>query len=100
MTTCDLCGREVQDTTKHHLIPKSRHTKSVKKKYNEECKTRIGNLCIACHRQVHYMFTHKELERKFNTIHALMEDPQVLEYVEWIRKKPEDFLPSKGKKKR
>lgn len=96
---CELCGRTTPSLTKHHLIPKARHNKRVKAKFGDECKKRIAMFCTACHRQIHYLFTHKELESEYNTIEALMGHPDVAKYAEWIRKKPDNFVPSKGKRK-
>lgn len=96
---CDLCHRAVPAVTKHHLIPKERHNKQAKRAYGEDCKMRIGWFCVSCHRQVHCLFTNKELEKKYNTIESLLRHPEVAKYVEWIKGKPPTFLPRKGTRK-
>ena len=96
---CELCGRLVDKLTKHHLIPKARHNKRVKAKYGEECKMRLAMTCKPCHRQLHYLFEHKELEGDLNTLDSLKAHPAVAKYIEWIKDKPSDFIPRKGKRK-
>lgn len=96
---CELCSRTVPSVTKHHLIPQARHNKRVKRQFGDECKTRVAWLCVACHRQLHYLFTNHQLEREFNTLESLMANHDVAKYVGWIKDKPGDFVPTKGRRK-
>ncbi|MFD2614290.1 HNH endonuclease [Paenibacillus gansuensis] len=79
---CELCGREDVETTKHHLTPK------------EEGGTFLGtaDLCIPCHKQIHALYTNKELALRLNTIEALQSDGQIAKYLRWIRKQPPAVL--------
>ena len=91
MSTCELCGREVAEITKHHLIPQTRHKNKKNKKDFErkEVKDRIAWLCGPCHNQVHATISEKELERAYNTIEALQNHPQLTKWIEWISKRPD-----------
>ena len=86
---CGLCGRVVQRRTRHHLIPRSRHTnKRVKRAFTREELHRTVPLCPACHRQVHRSLSEKELERGYNTVEALLSHPEISRFVRWIESKP------------
>ncbi len=91
MPECQLCKRDVSQTTKHHLIPRTRHkNKKNKKEFSrKEVKTRIIDLCRACHSQIHVVLTNKELERDYNTLDLLSTHPEVKKFVDWIKNKPE-----------
>lgn len=88
---CDLCGRQVAELTKHHLIPRTRHpNKHNKKTFNRlEVKTRLALLCRPCHGNVHAMVAPKELERSYNTMAQLATHPAVARFTHWIRSKPD-----------
>lgn len=75
--TCPICQHEYdrKELTKHHLIPKSR-------------KGKITTLiCSPCHKQIHAVFSEKELERRFNTIESLIEAEEFRPWVNWIRRR-------------
>jgi 5-methylcytosine-specific restriction endonuclease McrA len=92
---CGLCGRVVQQRTRHHLIPRSRHTnKRVKARFTREELLRTVPLCPACHRQVHRSLSEKELERGYNTVEALLSHPQISRFVRWIESKPHGVVAS------
>jgi len=93
---CDLCGRKVSVVTRHHLIPRTRHSNKRNKRQfqRSEVKHRIAWLCWPCHDHVHALFTEKTLERDFNTLESLAEHPEVRKFLRWIRKKPPDFRPT------
>lgn len=93
---CELCKRVTPLVTIHHLIPRGTHSKRVKRKYGDECTTRKVLLCVACHRQVHYLFSNKELENELNSLELLRVNPDIQKYLKWIRNKDPNFLPSKG----
>ncbi|CAE6971185.1 yisB [Symbiodinium natans] len=79
---CELCSLD-HDLTIHHLIPKV-HWKRMKKRRQvsgkDEPPTAI--LCRTCHSKVHRTFAHSELGRKYNTIEALGEAPELQRYLE------------------
>ena len=92
---CELCGREVSFLTRHHLIPRTRHANKRNKRdfKRSEVKHRIAWVCRPCHDHVHALFGEKTLERKFNTLGALAEHPEMKKFLAWIRKKPPEFRP-------
>jgi hypothetical protein len=44
-------------------------------------------ICAACHKQIHAIFSEKELERRFNTIDSLANAEEFQSWVNWIRKR-------------
>lgn len=44
-----------------------------------------------CHRQIHALFTETELARQYATPQALLEHPRMQAFVQWVRRKPDDF---------
>jgi len=87
---CELCGREVDELTKHHLIPRTRHANKRNKKQfdRREVKERIAMVCRPCHKQIHALFTEKELERDHNTLESLKAHPEMARFIEWLKDKP------------
>ncbi|MGG3805465.1 HNH endonuclease [Metabacillus fastidiosus] len=78
MDVCELCEREPVETTIHHLLPK-------------EMGGTFGptaNLCIPCHKQIHALYTNKEIAIRLTTIQELKEDEQLSRFLKWIRKQP------------
>jgi hypothetical protein len=72
---CELCGRNTENFTLHHLIPKSR----------DKTSSNTAVLCKACHGMVHRLFTNKELERDFYTIDRLKKQSDLRKFVEWVK---------------
>lgn len=73
---CQLCGRTVQHTSRHHLVPREeggRYGPTV-------------DLCQPCHSSVHRFLTNRDLARRYPTVEALREAPELQTYLEWIRK--------------
>lgn len=91
---CQLCERETA-LTRHHLIPQCRHgTKWNRKNFDRrEVKTNLLLLCSGCHKQLHALFTEKELERRLHDLPSLRAEPAVQRFVDWIRTKPPGFKP-------
>lgn len=75
---CELCNREVSQLTEHHLVPKERGGKDFP----------TANLCITCHKQIHALYTNKELAMRLNTIQSLEHDERISKYLRYIRKQP------------
>lgn len=93
--SCELCGRQGVALTRHHLIPRTRHSNQrARRDFSREERQQVAMICRACHNQVHALFTEKELEREFNTLGALVAHPGVSRFVEWIRTKPAGLRPS------
>lgn len=78
---CELCKREgVLRITAHHLIPKEEGGKD----------SAVIYLCDDCHRQIHALFTNRELAIRFNTIEKLQKNEKIIRYLNYIRKQPSD----------
>lgn len=81
---CPLCLRPIPASQfdRHHLIPKSKGGKSTEGMHR------------ACHRHIHMVLTEQELAKVYNTPEALLEREEISTFVEWIKGKPNDFLPA------
>lgn len=93
--SCELCGRAVPQLTVHHLIPRSQHRKKavLKRFTREDCITRILWVCRPCHSMIHRARSEPELAKSGTTRDALMQDPVIREFVEWLKDKPADYMP-------
>jgi hypothetical protein len=78
---CELCGREVASLTLHHLRPKSRRGK-----YEKVADLPTAQICPACHRQIHALFTNHELAQQFNSLEKLRAEPRMAKFLAWVRK--------------
>jgi len=75
-TRCGLCEREVQQTSRHHLVPREeggRHGDVV-------------DLCQPCHSSVHRFLTNRELARQYATVEALRGAEELQGYLSWVKK--------------
>ena len=88
--SCELCGRKEIEVTRHHLIPKTRHSNKRNQKLfdRDEVRTRMADLCRPCHSFIHKVLTEKEMELAFNTIEALRAHPEIAKFAEWVSKRP------------
>ncbi|MGL5346884.1 MAG: hypothetical protein ACRDA3_06010 [Peptostreptococcaceae bacterium] len=73
---CELCERNVVNLTKHHLLPREEGGK-------EE---HISYLCEDCHKQIHALYTNKELAIRLDTIDKLKNDEKITKYIKFIKK--------------
>ena len=88
-----MCGRVVERRTRHHLIPRSRHTnKRVKVRFTRKELHNTVPLCTACHRQIHRTFTEKELEWGYKPVETLLSHPEISRFVRWIEDKPHGVI--------
>ena len=85
---CELCGREVHQTSRHHLIPKSEGGKIT------------ADLCSPCHKTLHRFFTNRTLAKELHTVESLRNDPEIARYLDWIRKQPDRLIRVRENKKR
>lgn len=87
---CELCGRDEVDLTRHHLIPRTRHSNKRNRKLfgRDDVRTRLADLCRPCHGFIHKVLTEKELELQFNTVDLLRSHPEVARFVDWIQRRP------------
>jgi hypothetical protein len=85
---CPVCKREIiGNGSKHHLIP------VLKGGRNGE----IVVLHKVCHDKIHSVFTERELQVKYNTVEKLLEHEEIIAFVKWVSKKPNDFYDSSKK---
>lgn len=76
---CELCKREgIMKITEHHLVPKE----------VGGGKLPVALLCQDCHKQIHALYTNKELAMRLNTIAALEKDERVSRYLKYIKNQP------------
>jgi len=76
---CELCRREeVPKVTEHHLIPREEGGKDGD----------VVWLCESCHKQIHALYSNKELAIRLNTLDSLANDDNILKYLKYIRKQP------------
>lgn len=73
---CELCEREVEHLTAHHLIPRE-------EKGNHGPKI---NICPPCHKQIHTLFDNKHLAQELNTLEKLKSEPQMHKFLSWVKK--------------
>lgn len=77
--TCELCRRVgIPKITEHHLTPREVGGASMP----------VALLCEACHKQIHALYTNKELAMRLNTIQSLEHDERISKYLRYIRKQP------------
>ena len=79
---CRLCERDVprEMITLHHLTPKER---------GGTAEQRVP-LCKPCHKQLHAMFSNKDLARTYHSLDSLKAAASLQPFLGWIRKqKPE-----------
>lgn len=77
---CQLCDRDFEELTVHHLIPRQQ----TKKKRLDSSRT--IDICSACHRQVHTLFSNRQLAVELNTLETLKVHPDMAKFLNWARK--------------
>ncbi len=77
---CELCGRTVEKLTVHHLVPRSQVTR----KNRPVIPT--AKLCAACHRQLHVLFSNRDLQTHYASIADLRAAPEMQTFLKWVRK--------------
>ena len=84
LPVCPLCDRPIPTSQQdeHHLVPRLKGGK-VKKLLHR-----------ICHRQIHALFSEAELAQRYNTVDALLENPEIRKFVTWVQKRPNDYLGS------
>jgi hypothetical protein len=84
---CELCERTTLPLTKHHLIPRARHNKRVKRDFGAD-RNKVAMMCRPCQDAIHDFFTEKQLEREYFTIDLLKKNEQVIHWIEWVSTRP------------
>jgi hypothetical protein len=74
---CELCGREVQILSRHHLVPREEGGR-----YGA-----TAELCQPCHSTIHLTFTNRDLAVQYNSIPALQQAEPLQKYLKWVRNK-------------
>ena len=80
---CKLCNRQIliDNDSEHHLVPKSRggsHGSTV-------------TLHEMCHKQIHALFSERELAISYNDINSLKDHRDMKRFIKWINKKDPGF---------
>ena len=73
---CELCERDVERVTVHHLVPRARG--------GNHGPTAL--LCPTCHRQIHAMFSVATLAEEMYSVELLRSNPRVADFLRWMRK--------------
>ena len=82
---CPLCERPIPKgvpKSQHHLVPKLKGGKG-------------GPTVLlhhVCHKEIHASLTETELARDFATIEALRAHPRIAKFINWIAKRPPEFI--------
>ncbi|TFK37872.1 hypothetical protein BDQ12DRAFT_631970 [Crucibulum laeve] len=83
---CEICDREVP-LTYHHLIPRSTHTKVLKKGWHKEAMLgSVAWLCRPCHSAVHHVARNEDLARNYYTIDLLLEREDIQKWQKYAAK--------------
>ncbi len=91
LLVCELCGREVQTLSRHHLVPREEGGR-----YGA-----TAELCQPCHSTIHLTFSNRELALHYNSIPALQEAEPLRKYLSWVRsKRVERIANRRGKRRR
>lgn len=77
---CELCEREVEHVTVHHLIPRQKDGRFGPR----------ADLCSACHRQIHILFDNTRLARELNCLDRLRDEPDLQRFLAWVKRQPPD----------
>ena len=90
---CEFCDREVSFTTKHHLVPRSTHSKKkIKNQFSKDERRATIDVCCDCHKTFHRFFSEKELAVKFYTLQLLNQEPKLIKYKTWIQDQREGIV--------
>ena len=100
--SCELCGRNGVELTRHHLIPRMRHrNRTTQKKFSrDEMQGNLLLVCRACHNHIHDVLTEKELANSYHSREALLEHEDIRRFVQWIAAKPAGFKTKSRRMKR
>ena len=85
---CELCLRVVSSVSRHHLVPREeggRYGPTVA-------------LCQPCHSTVHLLLTNRELARRYATVEALQQAPELQKYLHWVRRSRVEHISNRRRK--
>ena len=75
-TVCELCLRESNRYTVHHLVPRAAGGKFGP----------TASLCPTCHGQLHALFSEGTLAKELNSIERIKANPEMASYLNWASK--------------
>ncbi|MFD1188139.1 HNH endonuclease [Pontibacter rugosus] len=87
---CELCEREVQSLSRHHLVPREEGGR-----YGA-----TAELCQPCHSTLHLTFNNRELAILYNSIPALRQAEPLQKYLNWVKSKRIEKIANRRGKKR
>lgn len=88
---CELCRREVQSLSRHHLVPREEGGR-----YGA-----TAELCQPCHSTIHLSISNQELAQQYNTIESLQSAEPLQKYLRWVKnKRVERIANRRGRNKR
>lgn len=90
MGICELCKREVEALTRHHLKPKARGG----------AKGMCAMVCLSCKDMIHKLISNKDLDKTYNSIPMLLQHGKIQTYVNWIKKQKNESVTMAEKKRR
>jgi protein-arginine kinase activator protein McsA len=90
---CEFCNRTVKEITKHHLIPKTTHSKKkIKNRFSKEKRQETVNVCHDCHKTFHKFYSEMQLALEYNTLELLGYQEDLKRYKLWIVKQREGIV--------
>lgn len=82
---CEMCERDWITLTYHHLIPRSVHSKVLKRGWHpEHSLSNVAWICRACHSFVHRMASNEELARQYFTVELILKRDDVQRFAAWV----------------
>jgi hypothetical protein len=90
---CVFCNREVSFTTRHHLIPKTTHSKKkIRKRFPKERRVETIDVCCDCHKTIHKFIPEMQLATEYNSLDLLLSHPELQNFKIWIVKQREGIV--------
>ncbi|MEC7724038.1 MAG: hypothetical protein VYD05_00895 [Planctomycetota bacterium] len=84
--TCELCGAS-RELTFHHLIPRKVHRRAFfRRTYDRDELQRGAFFCRLCHSAVHRSFDEMTLAKRYATLAALRQAPELQRHIVWAGK--------------
>ena len=81
---CVMCEREMK-LTRHHLIPRMKHRKFLKRQqYSKEHLNKVILICRVCHDAVHSFISLDEMAETYHTLDTILEHPKVQKWIPYV----------------
>ena len=79
---CPICGRPLTGNfiQFHHLVPKTFNKKSEGITIHK-----------VCHQRLHSAITEREMKNYYHTVERLLEHPDIITFIKWVKNKPVDY---------